>query len=423
MSEELGLRVISVAKSLEGYQSGDAKISRYFGATRAAGRGGLLASSLRHQQRMTYDKLSVHASESKIDKPNLKLLIEPWLVRSGFIEVSDDRTTVACNIVDYAAILKATYELFEHCDPSPEERAVLELLEISSQMPTSRSAACNKLAGTNDKVVEVALDLAAGYQVVRVADGDGVAEPMLYSPTIWGDNISKASKALSHLDATDRAVLLELVTRIAKYQGMPEFAALKWLASQNKGTLCNFAVAIGLLDRTEILTRDGTRQAFLTTPHLYGEIAAKHGRDVCDRVRLFLDSIRHGEHFGAWMTGRIKDPVVLLTKLLDCREIGPCTAIGTDYILVEKAGIVTVSPSNKRNQYVMRLVQDDTVMVIRDMLKQPHGLGALGVVSHIGPAGQHQFVSSEQVRPLLGQLSPELKRAEEQILRNLREMG
>src|SRR5262249_10830266 len=155
-------------------------------------------------------------------------------------------------------------------------------------------------------------------------------------PTIWGDNIEKASKALSHMDATERALVLELVNRVAKYQGMPEVSAVNWLKTQGKPKLCEFAVSIGLLDRTEILTKEGNRQAFLSPPHLYGEIAAKHGRDVCDRVRLFLDSIRHGEHYGDWITGKIRDPVVLLSRLLSNREIGPCTAIGTDYILVEK---------------------------------------------------------------------------------------
>jgi len=145
---------------------------------------------------------------------------------------------------------------------------------------------------------------------------------------------------------------------------------------------------------------------------------------VCDRVWLFLDSIRHGEHYGDWITGKIRDPAVLLSRLLSNREIGPCTAIGTDYILVEKAGIVTVVPhATRRNQFIMRLVQDDTVQVIRDMLTQPHGLGAFGIISQVGPAGQYQFVSSEQGRPLLGQLPPPMKRAEEQMLRKLREMG
>ncbi len=423
MSVELGLRIISVAKSLEAFQSGDAKISQYFGATRLAGRGGLLASALRKQTRISYDKLKIHAAEAKIDGPTLTKFVLPWLQKSGFAEVDEQKTIVVCNVVDYDAILKETYKHFASLDPTAEERAVLVILEMASEMPTTRSAAFTKLAGYGGQVSEVALELATGYHVLRVADGEGLAEPVLYSPIIWGDNIGKASRALSHMDATERAVLLELISRVSKYQGMPEVAAKIWLKGQNLEKLCDFAVQLGLLDRTEILTKEGIAQNFLTTPHLYGEIAAKHGRDVCDRVRLFLDSIRHGQHYGNWMTGKINDPAVLLNALLRTGEIGPCTAIGTDYILVERAGIVTVSESWRKGRYVMKLVQDDTVQVITEMLSQPHGLGALGAFSSVGPSGQHQFVSSEQARPRLGQLSPPLKQAERQMLRSLREMG
>jgi hypothetical protein len=57
---------------------------------------------------------------------------------------------------------------------------------------------------------------------------------MIYSPTIWGAHIGKAGKALSHMDATERAVLLELVNRVTKYQGMPEVAAANWAKGQGK---------------------------------------------------------------------------------------------------------------------------------------------------------------------------------------------
>ena len=118
---------------------------------------------------------------------------------------------------------------------------------------------------------------------------------------------------------------------------------------------------MGLLDKTQILGGDGTTRGFLTAPHIYGELAATHGKDVCDRIRLFLDSIRHGEHYGRWYTGKITDPAKLLTKLVDPGEIGPCTAIGHDYQLVEKAGVVNVKPSWKSGQFVMEVVQEDTV--------------------------------------------------------------
>jgi hypothetical protein len=168
-----------------------------------------------------------------------------------------------------------------------------------------------------------------------------------------------------------RAAIVQFFVETTAYQGAPETAAVNWAKKSGDPELVKFAVGLGLLDRTEILTKEGGTTRFLTTPHLYGELAATHGRDVCDRIRLFLDSIRHGQHYGQWYTGRIKDPVTLLGKLIDTGEIGPCTAIGRDYVLVERAGVVKVKQSSIRpGQFEMHVVQKDTIELIRNILEK-----------------------------------------------------
>jgi hypothetical protein len=265
--------------------------------------------------------------------------------------------------------------------------------------------------------------LAKAYKVVNVLDGPGVAEPVIYSPLIWGDKISKAGKALSHLQPDRREVLLQLVDMIRLYQGLPFSSAESWVKKQGQPDLLAFAVGIGLLDKTQIMVADGGFREFLTTPHIYGELAATQGKDVCDRVRLFLDSIRHGQHYGAWYTGRIwDDPTPLLSKLVDVGQIGPCTAIGTDYQLVEKAGIVNVKPSrSKPGQFVMELVQKDTVRLVRDIVVNKAPL-LTGTSVSPGVCSQSDFVSAEGTRARLGEPPRRVREAEQEILRNLREM-
>jgi hypothetical protein len=60
MSVSEGLRIISVAKLLVAFQS-DANTSAYFGATRLAGRTGLLLSALRSQTRMEWRKFAARS--------------------------------------------------------------------------------------------------------------------------------------------------------------------------------------------------------------------------------------------------------------------------------------------------------------------------------------------------------------------------
>jgi hypothetical protein len=346
------------------------------------------------------------------------------LKSSGFIDVGPgEKPNVSCNVVDHNAVLRSTSSLFRSLDPTLEEIAVLGLLDRGIRAPTTKPDAFSQMSSEGEEVLERGLELARSYSIVKVLDGRDTRDPVIYSPLIWGDNIAKAGKALSHLKADRRALLLALMEQVRQYQGLPEHQALLWAKSQGDPELVEFMVGLGLLDRTQIVTRDGGRALFLTTPHLYGELAVNHGRDACDKVRLFLDSIRHGQHFGEWHTGKISDPVRLLGKLIDQGEIGPCTAIGSDYVLVERAGVVNVQSSSTRpGQYVMRLVQEDTVRLIRDILKQEVSPGGLGEGKGPGALGQDRFVSAEQTRGTLGELPEPTRQAEAEMLKNLREL-
>jgi hypothetical protein len=300
--------------------------------------------------------------------------------------------------------------------------AVIGIVDLGAQLPQLKSEVLSTTALGTEEVIERATGLAKGYKIVNVLEGPGVAEPVIYSPLIWGDKISKAGKALSHLKADRREVLLKLVDMIRVYQGMPFVSAVNWVTQQDQPDLVKFAVGVGLLDKTQIMGGDGRFREFLTTPHIYGELAATQGKDVCDRVRLFLDSIRHGEHYGEWYTGRISDPATLLSKLVNAGQIGPCTAIGRDYQLVERAGIVNVRPSKlKPGQFVMEIVQEDTIRLVRDIVIQKAPL-LTGTVAVSGACNQSDFVSAEGTRAKLGEQPQRVREAEQEMLRQLREM-
>jgi len=424
MSASAGLRIISVVKSLDAFQRGDLTISRYFGATLLAGHAGLFLSSLRGHKKMKLKKLRVLAAAAHIDSPSLRMAVLPWLKKHTFIDgdSTGDDSEITCNVLDHEAVLSATYDLFVRSDPTLEEMAVIGIVDLGARIPQLQSEILSAKSLGDEEVLNRATGLAREYKIVNVLEGPGVAEPVIYSPLIWGDNIAKAGKALSHLSPNRRAALLGLIEMVRDFQGMPYVSALDWTKKQGEADLLEFAVGVGLLDKTQISTGVGQTRDFLTTPHIYGELAAVQGRDVCDRIRLFLDSIRHGEYYGQWYTGRISDPSRLLTKLLDAGEIGPCTAIGRDYELVEKAGIVNVKPSTyKPGQYVMELVQEDTVRLVRDIVinRAPAGFGSTGVSL---TCDQNSFVSSEGTRAKLGEPSKRVREAEQEMLRQLREM-
>ena len=142
---------------------------------------------------------------------------------------------------------------------------------------------------------------------------------------------------------------------------------------------------------------------------------------MCDRVKIFLDSIRNGQYFGSPSTGRIFDPELLLRALINRGRVGPATAIGNDYIVAEKAGIIRVRRATNGNKAYMTLGQDDTVRKVLEIVSS----GA--IEAQIQPMTLHHisngksFKSIEEGRAELGEVSGELAELEHEIINKLRE--
>ena len=193
-------------------------------------------------------------------------------------------------------------------------------------------------------------------------------------------------------------------------------------ASQN-GTenLVEIAIGIGLVNRTELQMANGTKRAFLTTPHFYSDLAYEYGEDMCDRVKIFLDSIRNGQYFGQYTTGRIRDPRVLLGALLDRGQVGPATAINTDYIVAEKAGIIRVQRPPTSNRAYLELRQEDTVRKVLELVSSGTVEPRVQRMDVNHMLDGRAFTSIEQGRAEFGSVAGELVELEHAIMTGLRE--
>jgi hypothetical protein len=166
---------------------------------------------------------------------------------------------------------------------------------------------------------------------------------------------------------------------------------------------------------------DGSSRAFLTSPHYYADLAEEFGEDICDRVKIFLDSIRNGQHFGHLWTGRILYPEKLLRSLLNNGVIGPATAIRTDYILSEKAGIVRVKKVDSSSRGIMEIIQRDTVKKVLEIVTSGSTDPGSHEMSSSNIREGYYFRSIEQARATMGMIPTEITEAENAIILQLRE--
>jgi hypothetical protein len=419
---ERGKLVVQAAKALKAFRT-DTTITTELYASWQAGRMGLLAAALRNQGLISLERFHILAGAELFSPPECRTTVLPALEQRGLVDVRRKDGTVEqveSIVLTYDGMLEAIADIYDGAEPTVVDRACCRILHEVSRIPAYESDILGLVADEFDEATaRRAIGIARSYRIVAEQRRGG--EPLLYSERVWSGSAKRASRAMASLDRTDREVLAALVEEVRTHQGVPEAAVRHDAAQHNAVRLLDLAIGIGLLSRTEITMADRSRRAFLTSPHFYADVGSELGDDACDRVKIFLDSIRNGQHFGRSGTGRITDPDRLLTKLLNNGEIGPCTAIGTDYITPEKGGIIRVRPSSLRpGQFFMKLLQRDTVekvhsIVTTGAVHTAQIMNASDIVDGV------QFRSVEELRPDPGQVPVPVAELEREIIRRLRE--
>ncbi len=422
--QDKGKLIVSAGKSLRGYQNTDARIATLLYGTLEASRLGLFASAIKSEERSDIHRITALAGQEGITPPNLINELLPWLERAGLCQLGRDGsgaiTEVTSLILAYADLLAGVSDFYDSRHPTDADRSCLDILAQVTQLPTPETVIRHSVASAvGEQAAGLALSLAKSYKIV--ATSGSANDPLVYAPRIWSGLHSNAPRALSPLDATEREILLHLVDRVRRYQGYPESLVRTEAATNGVIHLVDLAIGIGLVDRTELYMADRTTRSFLTTPHFYTDLADEFGEDMCDRVKIFLDSIRNGQYFGYQATGRIFDPRRLLRALLNRGSVGRATAIGTDYIAAEKAGIIRVQRESPTDLPYMELRQPDTVQKVYEIVSSGSvepGAREMNV-DHL--TSGTDFMSIEQVRGEFGGVSGELAEIEHEIIRNLRE--
>lgn len=421
---EMGKLVVCAAKALKAFRT-DSTITTELYASWEAGRIGLLASALRNQGRISLDRFQSLAGYEVFSPLDCKKTVLPALEQRGLVHVrrqSGAVQEVESIVLTYEGMLEAIADIYETAEPTVVDRACSRILHEASRVPLHESAALEIVAEEFDEnTARKAVGIAVNYRIVAAKKGHGLKEPLLYSERVWSGKMAKASKVMAGLDRTEREVLGALVDKVRNHQGIPEVLIRREAAQHNAERLVDLAISVGLLSRTEITMADRTQRAFLTSPHFYADVGDQFGEDTCDRVKIFLDSIRNGQHFGRSGTGRITDPDKLLSKLVNNGEIGPCTAIGTDYVTSEQAGIVKVRRSGFRpGQFVMEVLQRDTVQKVHSIVTT--GTIPTSEVMNASDVSEGvDFKSVEQLRPDPGQVAAAIAEVERDMILRLRE--
>lgn len=276
----------------------------------------------------------------------------------------------------------------------PVERAALAVLRATTMQPLTREDALDAGAGAADGNSEAAEDAVrhlVALGLVRVVSGDADRD-VLYNPNVWTQGEDVALAALRAADAGATKEVGALLEELAENPGLPE---VKVTSTEEKWI--KFAVTQGLVQRSVIQTTEGTEQGFLFTPHLARDPFGGTAGDASGHVRQLVGSMIYAATFAST---RLDSPAAFLRALLRNGVAGNVPAIGTDYPMLEKAGIIRVVPGTNRG-FRMELLQSDVAEDAVRLLAAGAGPGGSGSGNAAVLRAQRNYIHIERDRARL----------------------
>ncbi len=266
-----------------------------------------------------------------------------------------------------APVLDQVVAVLEALAPPPTDWAILHSVELSSWAPLARRDHLEQLTarGFEDAEADTALKVTLAAQISTEVFSKEVGEPVVYSPYVWGSEAIKVAAFLNSLPSDERTVLVSVCEEATSRPGL----ALSAVGSDR----CVLAGArkVGLLQAATVKSTGRGSQTYLFSPLIDREDDKLRTTEALHERKLFVAHIMFGHERAIAGRGRIRSPVVLVDALLRRGVVGPATNIGTDYHLLEAAGIVRVERAERGS--LLRMVKREIVSEGLDLLHRLMG--------------------------------------------------
>jgi hypothetical protein len=214
-------------------------------------------------------------------------------------------------------------------------------------------------------------ELIARSEHIGFVDAEGRGDDkLLFNGNLFRrESITKIKRVLDSLSAADSAKGAEVETLLAKHGcvgvveaerilGVPLFEKLK---------------AAGMYDLNQVANPSG-EFVFVTRPAAFHKFTNPLLDDAFDLAKALVAALTYGMTQSAAGRGRITMIGALLRKLISGQSVGPATAIGEDYRVLEQKGVIRVTRDGSR--YRMKLLKRDIGEIALDVLTKGEAVSA-----------------------------------------------
>jgi hypothetical protein len=328
-----------------------------FPALDTAGKAASLLSQLAASDQLVIERAKVEALgkaaglSPRLELPALLGILEEkrLLQRSsqtGDVEVLGLTSSVT---VQHAA------DIFSDQDPSAEEKAAIALSEISSEAPLPVQEVTEFISDTFKLARDRAADFVLRSETVGFVDAEGSGQDkLLFNGNLFRrDNLTKVTKVLGSLSDAEKRSVTDLDSKLTTRGCISLSEAESVLSS----SLLSKLRAAGVYDVNYVSNAQG-EFGFVTRPSAFHKFNDPLVDDAFDLAKALVAALSFGMTQSSSGRGRIDMIGALLGKLIKGYSVGPATAIGEDYRVLETKGVIKVTKAAGYG-YTMRLLKRD----------------------------------------------------------------
>ncbi len=321
------------------------------------------------------------------------------LEKKRLIEQSDNEVSVLG--VTTRGSLGNAADMYQDAEPTAYEQASISLAEIASVSPVRRSDVSEKIGDEHHLTKGQVSDFLSRAEEIGFVDKEGDGDDrLLFNGNLFRrESVAKTLKVLASLTEADRKLVTEVGERLSRGGCLTASHVEKMLSRQ----LFEKLVAAGVYDLNQVTNEQGSH-VYVTSPSAFHKFVDPMVDDCFDMAKSLVTALYYGMNSRSSSQGRISMLPALLGKLIGGGEIGPATAIGQDYRVLEVNRVVKLRPDpSYPNRFYMRLLKPEVGQLALHVLTQGNAyaqsladLPSAPMSGYVGPEESRTSVRKKQ---------------------------
>jgi hypothetical protein len=343
---------------------------------------------------LTHELVHKYAKYAGLGALELTNTVLPALKKADLIDYSVNPQGRIVRLEEFvgvtATVVEQTVQLLNSFSPQRSDLAFLHSVEVGAIAPLAQSQHLDVVVkrGFTDREAAEALRLTRAVGLNLTVPSAELNEPIVFSPYVWGTKQLSLAPFLAQLPPNERDALLGMSEQVLSTPGLH---MSRLVASP---AVIRSAQNVGLIQAASVQSATGASSTYVFSPLLETEDNLCTTTEAFHLRKLFVAHILFGHEKAVAGLGTISSPAVLVNSLIRRGRVGPATNIGTDYHLLEAAGVVAVEPDGDRA--FLRLVKPEIAEAGLEWIRRitdPSGTGEITLSQR--PA---KFIKPEDAR-------------------------